>query len=85
MMKNFIKKVVKCGVKYFAANYFFNVCKNTHYTVSTKETCEECGEEIIDQLTRIVGFLVPKSSWAKERRLEFDTRKRYLIESLNLK
>ena len=82
MMKNFIKKVVKSGVKYFAVNYFFNICENDHCTVSTKDICEKCGGTIVDKMSRIVGFLVPLSSWSKERRQEFVDRKKYNLNSL---
>lgn len=82
MMKDFIKKVVKSGVKYFAINYFFNICKNKHYTVSLSEVCEICGETIVDKMSRIVGFFVPLSSWSKERREEGLNRKKYSIDIL---
>ena len=82
IMKNFIKQVVKSGVKYFAVNYFFNICKNDHYTVNTKEVCEICNESIIDKMTRIVGFYVPISSWSKERVTEFHDRKKYDISNI---
>jgi len=83
MMKSFIKHVVKSGVKYFAINYFFNICKNNHYTVNIKEICEICNEPIIDRMTRIVGFFVPISSWSKERGIEFHDRKKYDIKSIS--
>lgn len=80
MMKNFIKQVVKSGVKYFAVNYFFNICKNNHYTINNMEICEICNEPIIDRMTRIVGFFVPTSSWSKERVIEFNDRKKYNLD-----
>ena len=82
IMKKCIEYVVKSGVKYFAINYFFNICKNTHYTVNNKETCEICGEDIIDKMTRIVGFFVPLSSWSKSRVDEFNDRKKYDITAI---
>jgi ribonucleoside-triphosphate reductase len=83
MMKNFIKLVIKSGVKYFAVNYFFNICKNKHYTISNQTVCEICGETIIDRMTRIVGFFVPISSWSKERRQEFEDRKKYEVKNID--
>ncbi len=82
MMKSFIKQVVKSGVKYFAVNYFFNICTNKHYTVNTKDVCEICNKPIIDKMTRIVGFFVPISSWSKERRIEFEDRKKYELNNI---
>lgn len=82
MMKNFIKYVAKAGVKYFAVNYFFNICSNKHYTVNNKEICEICNEPVVDKMTRIVGFFVPISSWSKERVKEFNERKKYKIDTI---
>jgi ribonucleoside-triphosphate reductase len=84
MMEKCIKYVIKSGVKYFAINYFFNICKNSHYTVNNKEKCEICSEDIIDKMTRIVGFFVPLSSWSKNRVDEFNERKKYDISSISI-
>ena len=82
IMKNFIKFVVKSGVKYFAVNYFFNVCEDNHYTVDSGDICIKCGKQIVDKLTRIVGFFVPVSSYSKERTNEFYDRKKYNITDM---
>ena len=77
VMKNLIMYTVKAGVKYFAVNYFFTKCKNNHIEVGSSDICPNCGEEVLEKYTRIVGFIVPVSSWKKERREEFDARLKY--------
>lgn len=85
VMKNLIKHVVKKGVQYFAVNYFFKLCENNHLTYDNgQETCEECGANICEKFTRIVGFLTPVSSWSQERKEEHTERKRYINDSLTL-
>ena len=84
IMKKFIKFIIKSGVKYFAINYFFQKCSNNHITIDKSENCKICNGEIVERYTRIVGFLVPLSSWKTERREEFFERKIYKNGQLNL-
>jgi len=71
-----IKYAIKCGLKHFALNPKFAVCKNKHITLSSGKSCPTCGAEIVDYVTRIVGYFVPVSQWVKERReWEFPKRK----------
>jgi ribonucleoside-triphosphate reductase len=77
LMKKIIKYVVKSGVQYFAINYFFQKCEDGHLTIDNTKHCIICGKKIIEKYTRIVGFLVPVSSWSEERRKEYTERKRY--------
>ena len=37
----------------------------------------KCGSPMVDTFQRIVGYLVPSSSYGKERRAEFLSRKWY--------
>ena len=66
------------GVIYFAFNPKINVCKNRHAFMGTK-TCPICGEPVYDVYTRVVGFLVPESSFQKIRKHECDLRRWYDI------
>ncbi len=79
IMKKLIQDIVKSGVKYFAINYFFSKCIKNHIVPNTGDVCKICGEEIVERYSRIVGFLVPYSSFSEERRKEFDQRKKYNI------
>jgi len=68
LVVDLIKAAAKAGVIYFAINFLLNKCENGHMTVGISETCSECGGEIVDKLTRVVGFLTSVKSWHKVRR-----------------
>ena len=65
--------IAKSGVIYFAYNRKISVCKNEHAFISN--LCPRCGSKAVDTYSRIVGFLVPTSSYSNERKQEFDKRK----------
>ena len=74
-MKKLIEYAVKCGCEHFAINYNFCQCKNDHITVAgPSKVCPICGDEIIEQYTRIIGYWTPVSSWNKGRRKEHTQR-----------
>jgi len=58
----------KTGTVYFAVNYAYSECAREHYTIGKHETCKICGEKIVRQYTRVVGFITPVSSWNRIRR-----------------
>ena len=64
-------KIANEGVIYFAFNMKINVCEDGHAFVGSH--CK-CGKTAVDQFSRVVGFLTPKSSYSKERKMEFDKR-----------
>lgn len=64
-------KIANEGVIYFAFNMKINVCEDGHAFVGSH--CK-CGKTAVDQFSRVVGFLTPKSSYSKERKCEFDKR-----------
>lgn len=71
-----LNKIANAGVIYFAFNTKINVCKNHHGFVG-RDTCPVCGKPMIDQYTRVVGFLTSTKSWSSDRRREFGDRKWY--------
>jgi ribonucleoside-triphosphate reductase len=74
-MKALIDHAVKCGCEHFAINYNFCQCKNDHITIAGPSTqCPICGDPIIEQYTRIIGYRTPVSSWNKGRRKEHGKR-----------
>lgn len=77
VMKRLAEYTIKTGVKYFAVNYFFQKCEDGHITIDDSEVCAICGKTIVEHYTRVVGFTVPVSSWAQDRREEFKMRKKY--------
>lgn len=68
-----LNHIAKSGVIYFAYNRKISVCENEHAFLS--EVCPSCGKKPCDTYSRIVGFLVPLSSYSKERKIEFQKRK----------
>jgi ribonucleoside-triphosphate reductase len=83
-VKKLTKKAAKEGVVYFAFNYNLQECKKGCITVGKNEKCNKCGSEIIENYTRVVGFLVPTSNWTKKRR-ELDYPNRVFYEEKNIK
>jgi len=74
-IKKLIQYAIKSGCEHFAVNYNFSTCKNNHVVVNgLSKVCPICGEIIINNYTRIVGYFVPVSSWNKGRRVEHATR-----------
>ena len=70
--------VAASGVIYSAFTTKINVCRHKHASIGTS-VCPECGEPIVDQFARVVGFYVPRSSYQKIRKREFDLRKWYNV------
>jgi len=63
-----IKHCAKSGVIYFALNMNLQRCVEGHMSVGKKEYCAVCGKEVIDNYTRVVGFLTNVKNWHKVRR-----------------
>ena len=74
-MKKLIVYAIKSGCEHFAINYNFCKCKNDHITISGPSTkCSICGDKIVEQYTRIIGYLTPVSAWNKGRQKEHKKR-----------
>lgn len=67
---NLIESCSKLGIVYFAINYNLQECEKSHISIGKREECPKCGSPIINNFTRVVGFLTNVDSWAKERRQE---------------
>lgn len=63
-----IRMTAKMGVVYHAINYNLQECENGHMNVGKGEVCTICGSKIINNYTRIVGFLTNTKNWHKLRR-----------------
>ena len=73
-----IETTAKKGVIYFAINYVLSECENGHMTVGNENICSICGKPIINNYTRVVGFLTNIKNWNKVRREEdFPNRQFY--------
>ena len=75
---NLLNKIANEGVIYFAFNPRLSVCEKNHTFFG--ETCPVCGQPKKDEVSRIVGYLVPTSTYSAERKKEFYNRKWYVIE-----
>lgn len=69
--------IAKKGVIYFAYNIKISACEDNHGFFG--ETCH-CGKPAIETYSRVVGFIVPSSSFSKERKQEFENRLWYKID-----
>ena len=69
-IKELIRTTAKMGVVYHAINYNLQECGNGHMSVGRKTTCDICGEEIVNNYSRVVGFLTATKNWNKVRRDE---------------
>lgn len=67
----------KAGLTHFAFNPVISVCENGHNVIGKYQQCKVCQGDIIDHLTRIIGYFVPVSKWNKGRQLEFTKRNFY--------
>lgn len=63
------------GVVYTAINYNLQKCSNNHMTVGKNVNCLICNENIIENFTRVVGFLVNTKNFHNIRReLDYPNR-----------
>lgn len=69
---NMLNYIAKQGVVYFAFNLKINTDENHHSF--TSHTCPYCGSQPTDSYLRIVGYLVPTSSWSDGRKKELTER-----------
>lgn len=68
------------GVVYFAINLNLQECENHHMSVGHKSICPICGEDIVNNYTRVVGFLTCSNNWNKVRReKDYPNRQFYSI------
>lgn len=68
----------KMNVVYFAINYNLQRCSEGHMSVGRGEKCIVCGGDIVDNYSRVVGFLTAIRNWHKVRREEdYPNRKWY--------
>jgi ribonucleoside-triphosphate reductase len=73
-----IKTCAKMGVVYWAINYNLQECANGHMVVGKGDTCTICNSEIVNNYTRVVGFLTNVRNWNKTRReIDFPNRQFY--------
>lgn len=74
--KELIKFAIKSGCEHFALNALYSKCANGHMSFGDVKKCPVCGAEIVDHMTRVVGFFTSVEKWNQTRReWEFPRRK----------
>ena len=80
-----IRVTAKKGVIYHAINYVLQLCEDGHMSVGTNGVCATCGKPIVEEYTRVVGFLTNVKHWNKTRRTtDYPNRKFYNAEELRV-
>ena len=80
-----IKATAKKGVIYHAINYVLQLCEDGHMSVGTNGICSICGKPIVEEYTRVVGFLTNVKHWNKVRRKsDYPNRKFYDAKELRV-
>lgn len=69
--RNLLKKSIEMGVIYQGVNYNIQRCEKGDITVGKNDICPICSAKIVDNFTRVVGFLINLHNWHKTRR-EYD-------------
>jgi anaerobic ribonucleoside-triphosphate reductase len=69
-LEKLIETVIEMGVVYFAINYNLQECAQGHMNVGKGTVCSICGGEIVNNYTRVVGFLTNTRNWHRIRRNE---------------
>jgi ribonucleoside-triphosphate reductase len=63
-----IRTAAKMGIVYWAINYNLQECEHGHMNVGKAEACSVCSGKIINNYTRVVGFLTNTKNWHQIRR-----------------
>lgn len=78
LIVDLIKTCARMGVIYWAINYNLQECENSHMSIGKNEKCSVCGGNIVNNFTRVVGFLTNTKNWHKVRReQDYPNRKFY--------
>lgn len=84
-LMDLIRVTAKKGVIYHAINYVLQLCEDGHMSVGTNGVCATCGKPIVEEYTRVVGFLTNVKHWNKTRRTaDYPNRKFYDAEELKV-
>lgn len=75
---NILNHMANSGVIYFAFNPKLSICEDNHTFFG--DICPICGKPKNDEVSRIVGYLVPTSTYSTERKEEYENRQWYSVE-----
>ena len=80
VMVEMIKVAAKMGVIFYSFNMNIQECGEGHFLAGKRESCGVCGSPIINDFTRVVGFLVNVKNWSRTRReLDYPNRQWYRV------
>lgn len=74
---NMLNYIANSGVIYFAYNPKLSVCEKSHTFFGN--VCPICGRPKHDEVSRIVGYLVPTASYSEGRKEEYENRQWYAV------
>lgn len=84
-MKRIMDEARKRNVVYFAFNYCYSEDEKGRYIIGKHEKSPIDDSEIVNQYTRVVGFVTKVSAWNKTRKdYEYPNRKSYKEYDLNV-
>lgn len=82
LLSDLILSCARKGVIYFAINYNIQRCVEGHMSVGRGNKCSVCYGDIVENYTRVVGYLVNVKNWNTVRR-EIDYPNRQFYNKIN--
>jgi ribonucleoside-triphosphate reductase (formate) len=73
-IRRMIEAAKEANCVYFAINRVFVKCEHDHVEISNNGSCPVCGGKIVNNYTRIVGFITPIQTWSPPRAREYRKR-----------
>jgi len=64
----------KMGIVYYSDIIKMNICENDHTYTQGSDICPICGGKKVDEAIKVVGYIVKKSAFQKERKKEMGER-----------
>lgn len=79
-IESLIEYSIKSGCEHFSLNPTYSVCNHKHTSFGKFDKCPICQEDIIDYVTRTVGFFTSVSNWKTEK-IEYDFKERKIYQN----
>ena len=83
-LKDFAMNIAKnTQVGYFAFTKDMTICQNDFHVMSgLHDTCENCGSNNVEQLSRVTGYIQAVGGWNAAKKQELIDRQRYSISNM---
>lgn len=83
-LKHLVKKICEnYRIPYFTFTPSFSICRDHGYLSGEQFNCPTCGGGC-EIYSRIVGYLRPINQWNEGKRAEFDMRKKFQVEGVEI-